>query len=238
MQWDESLGGSCTRSPRACSFEQLPQNNWLFTQYISYLNAKEVIFNISYIFSECQNHPDCNNDYVTLYHYQTNTANETGRRRTANYRPLLGSTMESRLQQQDRTSRVNLRLTLPTSNRPNGFYLGIQDDGTCGNLERIIVYFQVVQGRQEQLLTCPDVALPPLGSTSTSQETCTCAENAGPASSTLNRVCDVNGMCNEDQNCGCSPGFELVNGVCTGLCFVIVCFLYWSSLPDSSLDIL
>lgn len=220
VQWEETLGGSCTRTPRTCTFEQLPQNNWLFTQYISYLNAREVIFNISYIFSECQSRPDCNNDYVTLHHYQTNTTSNTERRRTENYRPLLGSAMESRLQQQDRTSRVNLRLTLPTSNRPDGFYLGIQDDGTCGNLERIIVYFQVARGWQGQLLTCPDVALPPLGSSSTSQETCTCAENASPTSSTLSRVCDVNGMCNEDQACACSPGFELVNGVCRGL-------LYW-----------
>ena len=52
----------------------------------------------------------------------------------------------------------NHALTRP-SNR-EGFYLGIRDEGTCGDVIRIIVYYVVCPRRVEGLVTYPETALP------------------------------------------------------------------------------
>lgn len=203
-----------------CTFDPSgqAQSNWLFSQYIDYQFAKEVIFEIRFRFSRCQQMPDCNNDYVTLYRYET-SGPVSDRTNRSNYVPLLGSMVESRLQQPPGLSAsvgMNYSVVLPAARSSGGFYLGIEDDGTCGTVERIIVFFQVVRGREQDLLTCPDVGLPPQGSTSSSQRECQCHENARPTSTTLSRVCFINSTCNEDQACACGPGFTLDSGQCIG----------------------
>ena len=218
IQWSE-LGGVCTISLNACAFASgQPQENWLFSQYISYQFANEIIFQISFRFSRCQQQSACSNDYVTLHRYETNgpVGDRTVR---SNYAPLFGSVVESRLQQppqSDSSVSMNYSLVLPETRTGNGFYLGVEDDGTCGTVERIIVYFRVVRGREQDLLTCPDVGLPPQGSTASSRRDCQCHDNASPTSATLSRTCFINGSCSEEQACACSPGFTLSNGECTG----------------------
>ena len=198
---------------------QVPQNNWLFSQYISYENANEVFFNISYSFVECVGNPNCDTPYVTLYHYETNQQQSAENvADTDNYSPLFGTESESRLTQPGGTNRaqsVSLNYVRPDPPTANGFYLGINDIGTVGMVTRIIIYYRVVRWTPRELLTCDDVAFPPQGTDSTSQETCVCDSNASQFSNTLERICDVDGLCNEDQECACSPGFQL-NGVCEG----------------------
>lgn len=218
LQW-EQFGGLCTINLETCSFElpTQPQANWLFSQFISYREANEVIFNITFRFTRCRDMGNCNNDYVTLYRYDTGGV-VSDRSDRNDYVPLLGTVLESRLQQLPAPTtivRMNYRLLRPDA-AAAGFYLGILDDGTCGTVDRIIVYYRVVRGRTQALLTCPDVPLPPEGSSSTSQKPCVCHANASPTSATLNRICDVNSVCNEDQACACSPGFELDSGMCRG----------------------
>ena len=150
-----------------CAFSVQPQENWLFSQYISYQFANEIFFEITFRFSRCQLMSACRNDYVTLHRYETNgpVGDRTVR---SNYAPLFGSEVESRLQQppqSDSSVSMNYSIVLPETRTGNGFYLGVEDDGTCGTVERIIVYFRVVRGREQDLLTCPDVGLPPQGST-------------------------------------------------------------------------
>jgi hypothetical protein len=197
------------------------QSNWVFSQFIDYQFANEVIFNVTFRFTRCNDMPNCVRDYVTMYRYDTNGIASDRTDRTK-YVPLLGvgREVESRLQQGAASGAVRMEyeLTLPTTNRTTGFYLGIEDDGTCGSVNRIIVFFRFVEGRVQDLLTCPPVALPPSGSTSPSQRECVCHANASSTGATLSRVCNLNGVCNEDQACACSPGFTLANGRCVGTC--------------------
>lgn len=201
----------------------IQQNNWLFSQYISYENANEVFFNISYTFAECVTNAACDNPYVTLYRYETNDQQAAEIvSDTANYSPLFGTVSASRLVHPEGSNRgqmVSINYVLPDPPTANGFYLGINDIGTIGMVSRIIVYYRTVRwDPPRELLTCPDVAFPPQGTDSTSQETCVCDSNASQFSDTLDRICDVNGVCNEDQECACSPGFQLNGGVCEGEC--------------------
>ena len=85
MQWSSSLGGLCAAQPRSCDFREVtPQDNWFFTQYICYINATEVLVNITVNFQECRP-PSCTQLYVDVYCYERNGANATAARTTANY---------------------------------------------------------------------------------------------------------------------------------------------------------
>lgn len=215
----QNIGGLCTYQPRACTFDAAtqPQRNWLFTQYVSYRDAVEVVFNISYNLRACFRNPACTNQYFTLHRYDTSILPADDPRITDinNYTPLFGGVQQSRLEAVDGRVNENRRLMRPAN--AAGFYLGIEDDGSCGTVDRIIVYYRVVRGRTEDLLTCPDVPLPPEGSTQTTLRVCECGENANRTSASLDRICNVDSVCNEDQVCACSPGFQLSGSSCTGM---------------------
>ena len=49
----------------------------------------------------------------------------------------------------------------PTNRR--GFYLGLRDEGTCGAVERIIVYYVACLGSVEGLVTYPETGVPVRG---------------------------------------------------------------------------
>lgn len=182
------------------------------------MDAIEVIFNVTFSFSQCRENGGCSNEYVTLYRYDTDVeVTESMRSDRTNYVPLLGTVSESRLQQLPMVRDVEMNYHMVRPEAATGFYLGIQDDGTCGIINRIIVYYRVVRGRTQDLLTCPDVAVPQQGTNFTSQNQCECGANASPTSATLDRICRVNSLCNEDQACACSPGFELNNRMCRGI---------------------
>lgn len=164
---------------------------------------------------------------MTLYRFDTDeVVADSVRTNIENYVPLLGTVENSRLQHPSNVPTANMVYSLVRPAAATGFYLGIQDDGTCGFVNRLIVQYNVVRGRAQTLLTCPDVPVPQQGTNSTSQRQCVCSAGAGPISATLDRVCNVNSVCNEDQGCACNPGFELSNTMCIGILrttvFVIV----------------
>ena len=73
MQWRSSFGGLCAAQPRSCDFREItPQDNWFFTQYIRYINATEVVVNITANFQECRLISSCTQYYVDMYHYERN----------------------------------------------------------------------------------------------------------------------------------------------------------------------
>ena len=72
--WSQTAGGSCGWFLYACTYSTLPQNNWLFSQFISYLDANEVFFKATFTFAECITaSPSCSKPYVTLYGYNRDT---------------------------------------------------------------------------------------------------------------------------------------------------------------------
>ena len=113
---------------------------------------------------------------------------------------------------------VQWRVVRPADSSIKGFYLGFQDTGTCGQVGRVIASHKRSPGFRDaaNLVTCPDTALPPTGSTQLSTTTCSCDSNSVAVAS-LERSCDVNGVCTGSPACACKAGYELNSeGTCTG----------------------
>ena len=94
--------------------------------------------------------------------------------------------------------------------RPQNFnftHFGIQDSGTYGIVERLLVYYKVAQGYEDGLVVCPSVALPSVGSGEMNAKNCTCKANS-TATASLVRMCDENGVCQESPACECNPNYE------------------------------
>ena len=162
----------------------------------------EVIVNASLRFEGCIERavatPPCKNNFVNLYRYDTNSQSETTEITTqANYQPYRGDLMSSRLEQKE-NGEVIVVNSFP---RPNfSFtYFGIQDIGSYGDIQRLLMYYRVAQGYEEGVAICPNVALPKEGSTDTSIGICQCKSNA-IATNTLEITCNADGTCEGTQH--------------------------------------
>lgn len=176
--------------------------------------------NITYDFRRCVDTATCI-PFVTLYKYDTDgiLANDSERINPDNYRPLFGTIEASRIQKGDSTGPVTEMLSFVRTGNREGFYLAFVDTGTCATVERVLLYYRVVVGRNETFLRCPDVALPVAGDQTLSRLSCTCVNSTSGVGS-LERACNQDGVCNEDQRCECEPGFGYNSTVevCIGEC--------------------
>ena len=206
-------GGNCVYSVgvTGTSFRNPNNNNWVFTQSVDYLDAIEVYVNASVRFVGCQQraaiNPPCQKNYVTLHRYDRDSpATVLQRTDPTSYQPYLGDPVRSRLVQNAGDSG---RIIMNYS-RPQNFdftHFGIQDTGTYGSVERLLVYYRVAQGYEDGVVVCPSVALPAVGSGATNTGMCRCKANATPTDN-LVRICDENGVCQESPACDCNPGYE------------------------------
>ena len=160
------MGGSCSWTLYTCTYRSptQPQDNWLFSQYISYRGSNEAYFNVSYQFTRCRDSTRCQDDFVTLYRYDVNdSVSMTDQMNQSNYVPLFdGEPSNSHLQQLPSPARA-IEKTLPLL-RPKdskGFYLGVHDSGTCGSVNRLIVYCPVCRAKQSELVVYPKIYPPP-----------------------------------------------------------------------------
>ena len=208
MQWTSSFGGLCAAQPRSCDFRvATPQDNWLFTQYIRYIDATEVFVNITTNFQECRlaSNPSCTQLYVNMYRYERNGVDATAARTTANYQFV------RRIEQPSNFQQFAGSFNFTPSGNTNGFYLGFRDTGTCVNLLRIQVYYRISPERTDGLVTYPEIALPPKDSSETVTAMATCAANSTNLTSLL-VTCFANGSCVDVASCACVPGYEYVAG--------------------------
>ena len=147
------------------TFQNANSNNWVLTQRVSYLDAVEVIVNSS--FQGCMDraglNTPCQNNFVNLYRFDTNSQRTTTEITTrGNYQPYRGNLLSSQLEQ---TGGGNV-IVVNSFSRPNfSFtYFGIQDIGSYGDVQRLLIYYRVAQGYEEGVVTCPSIALPKEGS--------------------------------------------------------------------------
>lgn len=206
LQWSQS-GGICNFDLQSCAYDSpTPQDNWALTQYIPYLEAKRVLVNVTYRFTQCTNNPNCLNDFVTLSRYDVETR-EARQTDTRNY-------VEMEVLRQEGKKAVSKHLIFTKPENANGFYLGFRDNGTCGQVRRIVVYYENAPGYidENSLVTCPCVAYPELESETNSRE-CTCHANALPIGSLVRRA-NYTGFVKEVPMCGCKPGYEFIDGEC------------------------
>jgi len=206
LQWTSTLGGLCAYEARVCDFrESTSQENWVFTQYISYLQAREVFVNVSAGFTECRlaQNPHCSPLYVDVYRYERNGRNDAAARNTSNYQFI------RRVQQPNgfaqRTYQTSFTF-IPSGNF-NGLYIGVRDNGTCINVQRIQVYYRASPMRTDGVVTYPEIALPILSSAETVTGVATCAANSHNTTSLL-ITCFANGTCVDNAACACNPGYE------------------------------
>ena len=166
----------------------------------------ELIVNATVRFSGCTQRPDCLKDFVTLHCYDTNSLSENQRTNPANYQPYLGNSVNSRLQQNPAGGDTTIITRFNRSLNFNYTYFGIQDNGTAGNIIRIIIYYKVCPGRVEGLVTYPEVPHPPQGSPPTIR-TAHCAEHAHNTTS-LETFAYSDGRCVQSAACVCDFGYE------------------------------
>ena len=206
LQWTSTLGGLCAYEARACDFRQsASQDNWVFTQYISYLQATQVFVNFSAGFTECRlaQNPHCNQLYVDMYRYERNGRNDAAARTTSNYQLIQHVEQPNGFAQR----MYQTSFTFMPSGNFNGFYIGVRDTGTCVNVQRIQVYYRISPSRTDGLVMYPEIALPALTSTTAVTGIATCAANSRNLTS-LQVTCFADGRCVDTATCACNPGYE------------------------------
>ena len=227
------------RAP-STSYRNSSTQNWIFTQAVSYLDAVEVFVNSTVRFAGCiqraSETPPCRNSFVTLRRFDTTSSQSTNERTNRdNYQPYLGDLMLSRLQQNTALGEVTIVKSYDRPLNVDLTYFAIEDTGTFGSIERIIVYYRVAQGYEDGLVVCPSVGLPPNNSMATNSGTCTCKLNSSPVSDSMVRVCNGAGVCQENPSCACDPGYGYNNMTmeCQGIYQkVILIGPRWSSNID------
>ena len=132
----------CQESVFVAEPAQLPQNNWLITQYISTaitdpIDYQTVIYvNITYKFEEtCSTGPPntCYPSFI-LKNQTTNGVDQTAANDTDSYTVLAQYTPSS-----DSTNMQFVTVNFMVQNE-NGFYLALFDNGTNVTVSRILVY--------------------------------------------------------------------------------------------------
>ena len=211
-QWGSAFGGLCQSEPESCDYrETASQDNWFFTQYISYLQARVVFVNVSAYFESCRlaRNPRCNRLYVDMYHYERNGTDLAAARTPRNYRQLM-------LIEPNGLGQAVNQITIPfiPSGNFNGFYIGVRSNGTCASIRRLQVYYNPFQPPAPDLVICPETGLPPQGTTI--QVKCSCPANSVRTSSSLTLTCSSDGTCTGNPSCQCLEGYGFQGAECNG----------------------
>ena len=212
VQWTQR-GGICQYDLRTCSYRRGPQNNWIFSQYIKYpagsiTHSTEISLDITFRFSQCTGNPACTNDFVTLYRFDTNTIVPlSAHTNPANYIPMFGSGTDSHLQQVGfRNVNIMRKFTIPGDY--TGFYLGIRDTGTCGQVQRVYLYYTPCKELLDGLVYYPELVRPPISTNSCYTAEACCAPNSHSTTSPIYRACS-DGRCERNVTCECDPGYTV-----------------------------
>ena len=163
--------------------------------------------NITANFQECRLNSECTQFYVDMYRYERDGVDATAARTTTNYQFVRRIEQPSGFSQQQ----YSASFSFTPSGNTNGFYLGVRDTGTCLNLLRLQVYYRISPRRTVDLVTYPEIALPPQGSSETVTAMATCAASSTNLTSLL-VTCFANGTCVDVASCACVPGYEYVAG--------------------------
>lgn len=201
LQWG-NRGGLCEYSFYICT-RQKNEQNWGFSQPICMMHAKEIILDVTYNFDECSS-SFCDDNFLTLFSTQQSSVVNTNQRRdTSNYLPLGGE--KSKLQ-----GKGSKTFRIQREDQASYLYLALKDTGTCGEISRMIAYYQVCEAKQIGLVRYPEFASPPHGTTETFLATCAC--NAHPVTN-MEVTATSDGQCVDvvqgGARCQCDAGYVL-----------------------------
>ncbi|CAI8048169.1 Ephrin type-A receptor 5 [Geodia barretti] len=212
--WQQGAGGICRFQTRVCGWRQngvvVSQNNWLFTQHISsdfdsniYNYDVTIHVEATYSLQSCRVRQGCIQRF-NLLHYMTNSqqlpsTSGNGYMNTQNYENF--AVPEGPVSSKTYTNTYNF--TLPPSS--TGFYIAVQDIGSCIALSRLRVYRNNCKSRQVGLVRYPDAPAPVSGSANID---ISCVENA-VVSGSSEVTCFSNGTWGpETPVCQCKCGYE------------------------------
>ena len=90
-----------------------------------------------------------------------------------------------------------------------GFHLGIRDTGTCGYVDRILLYYTPCKKFQDGLVNYPELVRPPDGFPPNEAQAC-CAPNSHNVTSLGFKAYKVSvGRCEHGVMCECDAGYIL-----------------------------
>ena len=180
--------------------------------------------NATYQYISCINNArrGCDTLQTTVYRYETNgQVGNAARVNPANY-------LSNEVVVLDLTANENSGIRIATfrpSSSATGFYLGVQDTGTCGSIERITAYYLVCPKIIQGLVTLPEIPLPRAGSLTPIPGNAVCAANSRPLQQvSLERRAFADGRCVSNAACACEPGYRNVpvsgstEERCEGIC--------------------
>ena len=213
FQWQQGAGGICRFQTRVCGWrrEGATQNNWLFTQHISSdfdsnISNYNVTIYVEAIYSlqSCRVRLGCTQRF-NLLHYMTNSqqlpsTSGNGYMNTQNYIEfaVYGVPLSSS------TNTNTYSFILPPSS--TGFYIALQDIGSCIALSRLKVYRNNCKSSQVGLVRYPDAPAPVSGSALNIDVSC--VENA-VVSGSSEVTCGSDGTWGgQNPVCQCKCGYE------------------------------
>ena len=150
----------------------------------------------------------CTTLQTTMYLYERNGADNAARTNPDNYLPN-----QLQVLSVDNRGIFTRTFTFRPSANINGFYLGVQDTGTCGTINRITLYYRVCPARRIGLGMTLDITFPPAGSAPT-RGTIMCADNSIAMNPEVS--CAADGTFAGNPDCLCDPGFESITTSCRG----------------------
>lgn len=206
-------GGVCSRSHFACSIGS-SSTSCLYTPYISYMEGQEIFYNISYDLQRCGR--ICKS-YVTLFIYDQNSQSpKQSQTNHANYVPIQDSEVSSRIHRSSNGYQVFAK------NRTEGvagFNLKFQDDGICGSISRLMVYYRVCPERINGLVRYNETSVPPRNAPN-SMFQAACAPNSHNVTSLEVSINSATSICTDvapkGAQCECNGGFYQDNVTCEG----------------------
>lgn len=176
FQWSEQ-GSQCESRLVVCGPNAGTQSNWLITQHINrtvegYL-LPQVTVQIDLVQSHCGliSGEACIND-LDLLVYETSVIDQSAAQRISNYVAM--SPLRALISGQRNQTSVNIRF----STNKSGFYLAIRDAGSCVVIFRIVVLYYICPMKTENLVYCPEIIAPPIGSSQQLIVNASCIENA------------------------------------------------------------
>jgi hypothetical protein len=212
--WQQGAGGICRFQTRVCGWKRneviISQNNWLFTQHISsdfdsniYNYDVTIHVEATYSLQSCRERQGCRQRF-NLLHYMTNSqqlpsTSGNGYMNTQNYENF--AVPEGPTSSETYTNTYNF--TLPPSS--TGFYISVEDIGSCIALSRLKIYRNSCKSRKVGLVLYPDAPAPVSGSANID---ISCVENA-VVSGSSEVTCRSNGTWGpETPVCQCRLGYE------------------------------
>ena len=206
----------------------VPQNNWLFTQHISKaFDASTYNYDVAiqveaiYSLQSCRERQGCKQRF-NLLHYMTNSqrlpsTSGSGYMNPQNYEVFAVPEGEP-----STNNNNTYTFTLPPSS--TGFYVALQDIGSCIALSRLRVYHYNCQSFQTGLVEYPDSPAPVSGSANID---ISCVENA-EVSGSSRVTCGSDGTWgSQNPVCQCRLGHENRQMLCIGKFLFSLCYLSW-----------